>query len=177
MLTISNLGRPSDSKNRIVKDFRDRIVAGELYPGSRFPTRVEIEQQYGAGSVTVQRALEALRYDGFIRVEGKRGTFVADNPPHLSRYAVVFPHYADSVEHSQFWQALTQELEVVSQSHPDYQLPAYYGVHRHENSEDFIRLCRDVTSHRIAGLIFTMHPYELHGTPILDEPNIPVWLS
>ncbi|RZM22111.1 MAG: GntR family transcriptional regulator, partial [Pedobacter sp.] len=78
------MGRPAERKNLIVEELRSRIVAGELNPGSRFPTRSEIEKQYGAGPTTVQRALESLRRDGFIRVHSRKGTFVADNPPHLS---------------------------------------------------------------------------------------------
>lgn len=174
MSTTQGVGRPSESRTRIENDFRERIVAGELFPGSRFPTRVEIEQHYGASSVTVQKALATLKEDGFIRVDGRKGgTFVVDNPPHLSRYAVVFPYDATSVCHNNFWKALACELEVVSKRRPDCQLPAYYGVDKHENGADFLRLCRDVQSHRVAGLIFTMHPYELPGTPILEEPNIP----
>src|ERR1043165_1634150 len=85
------LGRPSDRQDLIVQELREQIVAGELAPGSRLPTRESIGQKYGAGANTWKRALDKLRDDGFIKSSGRNGTHVCPEPPHLTRYGVVFP--------------------------------------------------------------------------------------
>lgn len=173
MSITSELGRPADSKNRIVSEMRARIVGGELLPGSRFPTRTEIARIYGAGTATVQTALDALTNEGFIRVQARRGTFVVDNPPHLARYGVVFLSASDEFKRNRFSTALDSEVRHLRHQRPDLEIAEYYGVDGHEDSEDYQRLVREVRAHRIAGLIFTAHPFPVKGTPLLDEPGVP----
>ena len=83
--STSTLGRPADRTRLIVQTLRNQIVEGELPPGGRLPTREEVERRFGAGASTVQKALEQLRRDGFVEVNGKQGTYVVPNPPHLTR--------------------------------------------------------------------------------------------
>ncbi len=168
-------GRPADRKNQIEAHLRDQIVMGPWGPGSRLPNRAEIEQQFGTGPGTVQAALASLARDGFILSRGSKGTFVTPNPPHLSRYALVFPHHPvpNELGHwARFWTALTQEALAVEKTGVR-RLPAYYGVDGHADSEDFVQLVRDVEAHRLAGLIFTSRPSNLQHTPLLEHAGIP----
>src|SRR5207249_5277576 len=103
----SRLGRPADRQEAVVQELRERIVGGTLPPGSRLPTRLEIEQQFGVGSGTVQRALDRLKQDGFVQTSGRNGTFVVEEPPHLTRYAVVFPSLPQGTGWLRFWTALS----------------------------------------------------------------------
>ncbi len=170
-MSKSPLGRPSDRRNVIVKYLRDQIVDGRLRPGSQLPTRTEIEERFGAGPGTVQRALDSLVEDGFVEARGSRGTFVADSPPHLSRFALVFP--SNPSEWHRCWQAMSNEAHKISASYSDRDLAFYYGVDGHSDSEDFQRLLRDIANKRVAGIIFTSPPHMLKNTPALDEPGIP----
>lgn len=165
--------RPADRQEQIAQELREQIVAGHLAPGSRLPTRETIGQTYGAGANTVQRALDKLRDDGFIRSSGRNGTHVSTQPPHLSRYAVVFPGVpADGEKWVRFYTALSNEA-INLQRDQGRTLPLYYGVDADRNNEDFQRLQSDVLAHRVAGIVFAASPHYLAGTPIMDEPGIP----
>ncbi|QMU70874.1 GntR family transcriptional regulator [Streptacidiphilus sp. P02-A3a] len=63
----------------IADSFRQRILSGELEPGTKLPTNREISGQWQVAAATVSRALQALQVEGFIRTT-PRGTFVADEP-------------------------------------------------------------------------------------------------
>lgn len=166
-------GRPADRQRAVARELRERIVRGELAPGAQLPPHVALEEGFGVSAMTVQRALEQLKRDGFVRVQGKRGTFVVDAPPHLSRYALVFPQPPDSPGWTRFWTALAREAERESDN-PEHahELPSYYAVDGHEDSEDYARLVRDVRAHRVAGLIFASVPHLVRGTPLLTEPGV-----
>lgn len=166
-------GRPADSQKHIVRELRAQIVSGDLTPGSRLPTRLEIESRFSAGATTVQRALEFLRRDGFVESRGRQGTFVVHNPPHMARYAVVFLSASAAFNRNRFSTAFDSEVRLLRHQRPELKISEYYGVDGHEDSEDYQRLVRDVRAHRVAGLIFTSHPYPLEGTPLLDEPSVP----
>lgn len=56
---------------------RAQIEAGELKPGDRLPTEVELEERYEVSRSTIRQAVGDLQADGLVqRVQGK-GTFVA----------------------------------------------------------------------------------------------------
>lgn len=174
--TSTALGRPADRTRLIVQALRSQIVEGELPPGGQLPTREEFERRFGAGATTVQKALEQLRRDGFVEVNGRQGTYVVQNPPHLTRYAIVFPHLQDSPHWRRFWTALSNEVIQLeaSQSRPaDVLLPIYYGVNGNQYSPDTDRLIREVQSQQVAGLIFTTSPHLVENTPLLEETGVP----
>ncbi|MFC1419293.1 GntR family transcriptional regulator [Streptacidiphilus cavernicola] len=63
----------------IADHFRQRILSGELEPGTKLPTNREISGSWQVAAATVSRALQALQVEGFIRTT-PRGTFVSDEP-------------------------------------------------------------------------------------------------
>lgn len=157
----------------IVEHLRARIVAGEFAPGSRLPTRDDLEVALGASRVTIQKALDRLADENFIVAEGRRGTFVSQNPPHLTRYALVFPQSPhEEREWARSWAALALQATRL-QTSGERNLPQYYGVNGHEDVEDYRRLVEDMRAHRVAGLIFASAIFRLKGTPLLTEPGIP----
>ena len=171
--TLPKIGRPADRQDLIVEEIRHQIVVGFLPPGSRLPTRSEIEEKYGAGANTVQRALDRLKSDGFIQSSGRNGTHVSHEPPHLTRYAVVFPHVPlQDEEWLRFWTALGNEA-IKLQHNENRKLPLYYGIDHGSPSEGYSRLLEDVLGHRLAGIIFAASPHNLVGSPILEMPGIP----
>jgi len=165
------LGRPADRTNLIVRELRGQIVTGQLAPGSQLPTRAEIEESFNAGATTVQRALEHLRRDGFIQVNGRQGTFVAENPPHLTNYALVFASDPSADNWTRFNAALSNEAQVLQQI-SDFNIQIYYNINHHADSADYQQLMKEVQSHRLGGLIFTANPFLVTGTPLLSDTEI-----
>lgn len=164
--------RKTDRQDAIVDALRERIVQGELAPGSRLPNRVEIERSFNASSITVQRALERLKVEGFVVASRRNGTHVVHKPPHLNHYALVFPSNPGGLEWNRFWTAICEHATRLSQG-SDRKLPIYYNVDGHVDCEDYLNLERAVRSHRLAGVIFGNNPNCLRNSPLLEEPGIP----
>lgn len=165
------VGRPAARRRMIVRAFRGKIVSGQLAPGSQLPPRVEIERQFEASPVTVQGALDQLKREGFVETRGRLGTFVAARPPHLVNYPIVFPSSPGDRDWGRYWASLANEATIVSRA-GERNLPLYYGVNGHEDSEDYQRLLREVKAQRVAGLIFASHPFALMHTPLMSDPAI-----
>ena len=141
--SASGAVRSAVKHTTIADALRHRIVSHDLPPGSQLPTRSEIERQFGASSVTVQRALDTLIQDGFVHATRRRGTFVAENPPHLSRYGLVFPVHPqrDPGHWTRFWSALSNEA--VSMRRPGVcELEFFTGLADHFDASDYSRLER-----------------------------------
>jgi DNA-binding transcriptional regulator YhcF (GntR family) len=152
----------------IAADLRARIIAGALEPGARLPTCPELEAEFQASRMTVLKALDRLKRDQFIRTDGRRGTFVAERPPQLYRYALVFAEH----QLSRFSQALFEAAEGLQRETPR-RLPAFFGVDGHADVEDYERLVADVRGQRLAGVIFVSQPGPLAGTPIFGPADLP----
>jgi LacI family transcriptional regulator len=54
----------------------EQIESGELRPGDRLPSFLQMREQYGATPATVERILRTLESKGLVRREASRGTFV-----------------------------------------------------------------------------------------------------
>lgn len=68
---------------RIADDIRTKIVSGECPPGSRIETLPELQARYSVGQKTVQTALAALEYGGYIEYRHGIGYFVTTSPPDI----------------------------------------------------------------------------------------------
>ena len=165
-------------KQQVANHLRQRIVEGELAPGARLPTRAQLEEQFQVSTITVQQALDSLVAAEFVRVNGRRGTFVAPNPPHLTRYALVLPLHPTRAhrEWTRFASALCDEASRLQREN-DTQITAYTGVEAHEDSAEFQSLLSQVRGNRLAGLIFTnIGDYE--NTPLICAPGVGrVWVE
>src|SRR5260221_3350641 len=106
--------RPARKQHLIQANIRRRIVSGAFQPGARLPKRIELEQEFRASRVTIQRVFDQLMADGFIYANGRGGTFVTARPPHLNRYALVFP--TPLPQWNRFWVALDHEARRHGQS-------------------------------------------------------------
>jgi GntR family transcriptional regulator len=59
---------------------RERILSGELPPGTMVPSIVTIHQEYGIAKTTARKVLNALREEGLIVTTPGWGSFVAEKP-------------------------------------------------------------------------------------------------
>lgn len=55
---------------------REQIESGELPPGGRVPSIMQLSQEHGIATVTVRKALDALKEEGLIETTSGYGTFV-----------------------------------------------------------------------------------------------------
>jgi GntR family transcriptional regulator len=64
---------------RIANHYRDKILSGDLEPGTKLASNKELANSWGVAVATISRALSQLTVEGVIRTS-PRGTFVADDP-------------------------------------------------------------------------------------------------
>jgi len=175
----TEVAQPSDAKmvvtrGEIVAHLRQRITSGEFAPGSRLPTYRGLQTLLQANMVTVSRAIDQLKGEGFIGTQGARGMFVVDHPPHLFRYALVFPSHPSESDWPRFWEALAKEAGTVEREGP-CEMTIYYDVNQiaRPDMPSYHKLVEDVHAHCFAGLIFAADPWVVNDTPLLSEPGMP----
>ncbi len=153
----------------ILNDLRMEIVGGRFKPGSRLPTRVELQRRFGVSNQTIQVAINSLIRDGFVHTSGIGGTIVSDNPPHLCRYGLV--SYIPFSE-SRFLLSMQRAAMRLAEE-GGCTFTSYCYEEAHIETEGYRRLIEDVESHRVAGLIFLNPPYNLEDTPVLVQKGLP----
>jgi DNA-binding LacI/PurR family transcriptional regulator len=115
-------------------------------------------------------AMDRLAAEGFIRSDGRHGTFVHDQPPHLTDIAVVFPSAPVVTNH--FWVALDNTIKSVPFS--GFKLTCWYGVDAHVDNAVYTSLCERVDQGSLAGLLFVTSPFYFLKSPLLvQRPGIP----
>jgi GntR family transcriptional regulator/MocR family aminotransferase len=156
----------------IDRQLRERIIDAVYPPGSRLPTRLELESEFGVSSNTIQRAVNRLVADGFAVARGRAGTFASDNPPHLSRIVLLFPgDFEDCIAHSHFFKALSNETRTVSERlNVSFEIVDNFNNWR--SMAKMRELVDDTLERRYAGVIFASVPFPLAGSPILEEAKI-----
>ncbi len=162
------------TQSKLVEHFRGQIVAGLLSPGQKLPTRDELTHAFGTTRDTVQRAFDVLIEHGFISTEGRRGTFVAPHPPHLARYALIFPDKpAADLQWSRFWNSLChQAIQLETGRH--CKIPVFYAVAQDRSSRGYRQLFEEASTHRLSGLIFTFNPEIIMEFPRLQATGLPM---
>ena len=60
---------------------RGLIHGGTLVPGNRLPSFAELQEQFGAATTTISRALLTLEQEGLVVRQQGRGVFVAEPRP------------------------------------------------------------------------------------------------
>jgi len=149
---------------------RMRILNGEFRPGARLPTRELLICQFDTTSVTIQKAFDLLADQGWIRTEGRRGTFVSEKVPDRHRYALTFP-WPRQQDTSQFFRALRQQAAQLTTPHR--WITCFYEINGRTDTEDYRQLDGLLRAHRLAGIIFASKPSELEGLLVLEDPGVP----
>lgn len=65
----------------IAETVRERIRAGGLGPGDPLPTQSALMREFGASSLTVQKAMTLLKQEGWAVSRPGKGAFVAHDHP------------------------------------------------------------------------------------------------
>ena len=61
----------------IAETLREQIHSGRLKPGDALPTQTALMREFGASSLTVQKAMTLLKQDGWAVFRPGKGAFVA----------------------------------------------------------------------------------------------------
>ena len=158
----------------MISRLRDQIISG-LQPATRLATFNEMEQAFGVSRAVLREAVEELKRDGFIYSVDRQGLFVADRPPHLSRFGLVFPNNPSCPDWSRFFTALQQESITIQQGRGDITFRAYFDTARGPGCESHDKLLDDVEAHRLAGLLLMPGAHQLGQTEpflSLDVPKV-----
>lgn len=153
-------------------ELRERILSGEWPVGTQLPTRSELSRRYRASMATVQRALDGLRADGFVRPRGRLGTLVEDAAPQRRRIGICF---AGEPRAGRAWSRMCSVFEaeaerLVRGEGRDFRI--YYGL-QGTDSRGYHDLVADLEAERLAGVFFAgINLDHLHGTPVLTQPRV-----
>jgi integrase len=64
----------------IATELREQIDSGQLRPGDRLPTLVELADRHGVSEATAHRAVDALRREGLVEVMRGRRAIIGSVP-------------------------------------------------------------------------------------------------
>ncbi len=140
----------------VVEAVRQGIVEGRYAPGALLPTRIELESRFGVSRNTVQRAMSLLHRDGFIRMAGRRATYVASRPPHLCRYALVFGDFPSDRHFywTRYLQMLVEQAAIAS-ADGTRTVEVFYGIIADQHETPVWEELREaIAAQRLAGVVF-----------------------
>ena len=177
----SSIKRQSNEKHgTIASQLRRQIINAHYRPGEILPTRAVLCQRFGTTAVTLQKAFARLKEDGFIVTNGRHGSRVAERPPHLSRFGLVFrgvPTKNLQPDFNQNWTffqaAFAQVATQLRSQTADLELVPFYGVDERLESGDAHRLMEEVRHERLAGVIFIDPPWWLGSVPAFQNSTVP----
>jgi DNA-binding transcriptional regulator YhcF (GntR family) len=148
------------------------LAAGRIPPGGKLPTFAEMERAHGVSYTTINACVKRLKRSGLVFSRERRGVFVAERPPSLTRFAFVFP--APSRD-NRFLQTLRDLLAEECARH-DIGLEVYPAFEPDPANSDYRNLLAAIYGLRLAGVVcFEMPPLpencelpRLPGIPLID---------
>jgi len=172
MMKTSTPIRAHAKHPQVAARLRRQIAAGVYQPGAQLPHREVLEVTLGAGRATVQTAMNQLLREGFLRSVSGQGTFIADRPPFMTDYALLFPLDEVTFGSHRFYRALQQQA-FANQNSGKLRIRQYFDVANNQSSEGYQKATADVLNHRLAGLIFASPTFLVAGTPLLTDATVP----
>jgi DNA-binding transcriptional ArsR family regulator len=167
---------PSRKADQIFQIMRNEILAGEHAPGAKLPTYDALVEQFRVTRPTVSRVLKALRGEGLIAIDGKRGIFVAKVFPHHNRYLWVTSEQPGSMEWTSFLATILELIEKGETGLPCEVIPLV-GVDGRANNVAYQTLCEAVEHRSVAGLM-VMNSATTYLLPALQSaglPRVAIW--
>ncbi len=118
--------RPADGGVRltfevIAETLREQIHSGRLKPGDALPTQTALMREFGASSLTVQKAMALLKQDGWAVSRPGKGAFVAhhdhaaDDADDLDGPEVTAPAGGTAARVEALEQALAEAVEQLAE--------------------------------------------------------------
>lgn len=177
MQTISsrNVSRPSRGRRQdVARVLRQRIVAGLYGPGDCLPRGTDLAAESRTSHVTVLRAVEQLRQEGFLHTKRGEGTFVTAHPPHLYECTLVLPDDSLSAEpfESRYFEILGREALAWNAKPGPWRMrpcriPDFSGHH-----PEYQALVERIANGGSAGLLLPLGLEPFAGTPLMEHPGL-----
>jgi GntR family transcriptional repressor for pyruvate dehydrogenase complex len=73
--------KAQNSSEMVMEQIKNKIISGQLQPGERLASVVELAEQFGMGRSTIREALSALKAMGWLEIRQGGGTFVSRTLP------------------------------------------------------------------------------------------------
>jgi Transcriptional regulators len=146
----------SDAKfGELADKLRALVTGGAFAPGERLPTWDVLCGQFNVQRPTLKRALDIIKAEGFVEADSTRATLVAEKPPHLNRFVMLFP--SSPQKHGAggwnlFWDALAKRAAVVAKER-GISIDVFFNVSAHPDCEAYHGALRDFAKKRMAGLL------------------------
>ena len=150
-------------EQQVAASVRQRIVDGIWGPGSPLPTFTQLEQQYPASRLTLQRAMQRLKQQNFIVTRSRQGMSVADRPPHLNRYGILLAYHE---RHNRFWSAILHDAHELGERTGCEFVPFRNLARANYDENEWERLRDDIEEHCLAGIIIV---YKISDSPFHQE--------
>lgn len=165
----------SPKQDALSSKLRHRIASGFWRPGERIPNREDLVGHFGVSLTTVNATLLELKEEGFVVARGRSGTFVTDNPPHLTRFGVAFPFSPGFP--GNLWSWFHQAVHLEAQGarlQNERRFVFFFNLADSDRANPAqIELHDDVQNHRLAGLIMVGQAYGLEGSTRAMDPVLP----
>lgn len=89
---------------QIIETFKEYILRGELRPGQRLPSELDLCQQLGVGRSAVREAMKVLEAMGVVVIRQGDGTYVADKPSSKILNPLMFAIMLESNSSREFYE-------------------------------------------------------------------------
>ncbi len=143
-------------RDEIIEHLKNRILSGEISPGSFLPHRAELLEYCGASNVTVQRAVNHLVEEGFLCSCGSRGIMVSKTPPHRFRFGILIPSGSrpEEKDYDSRWSSILAAMDEIEEHHRGYRFVRYWiGRETRPTADEYCRLLSDLRNSLLAGVI------------------------
>jgi len=156
---------------RVVEAIRKQIVGGQYSSSHRLPPWSQIAQEHSVGMATVQKAVDCLTQEGFLRAQPGEGTYVADYMPTECCFALAMHHESSEItrSHDSAIRKAASDLE----NGTSIKFRHYRVAGCPQYREEIARLGFDMANNRLAGLISPFFVGEYMGTPVMTTPGVP----
>lgn len=94
----------------IANDIREKIISGVYENGERLPQQKTLAQQYQTSRMTIQKAMELLKYEGVIQSIPGSGTYVKPTHASLSRLDSRADNYTGTTKQFEGAGAVTSKI-------------------------------------------------------------------
>lgn len=156
---------------RIADQLRAAIDEGRHRAGGRLPGEDALAKEYGVGAVTIQRALELLKNDGYLVGRRGSGIYVQDLQP-LRRHGT--PRRADDqwATGTRIWptndtQMLTIDQVTVAETEAPPQIAGVLGLGASDTA--LVRSCRFLIDGRPVKLVRAYLPSEFASSSTVER--------
>lgn len=171
MEVVRTRNRKSVKAEAISSEIRKEIIDGKRELGSMLPIRDQLIEDFGISRMTLQKSMDLLINEGFIKTNGSSGSFVSDTPPHIYQIGIVV---YTNIEELLVYGAILESIKEIENKTP-YRFKMYrvLGGFKHQSEMEYLE--EDLKCGRLAGVIsFYVDASLLDEYGLLSYDTIPI---